>query len=92
MNTRNTLLKMMGKTRRNQMFGKRQNNKSLMWTLLGIGAGAAAYKMKRNRNVHLSRTVQNVMDTMQNGNLTRNMSSAMAEFSQELMPKQNGQK
>ncbi|WP_428909583.1 hypothetical protein [Niallia sp. Krafla_26] len=85
MNTLNTLFNMMGRNKRN-MFGKRRNNKTIMWTtLIGLGASAAAYGMRRNRNVDISRTVQNAMNTMRNGN----MNHAMAEFAQELMPKQN---
>lgn len=93
MNNRlNTLFKM---TRKRKLLGRRRNNRSMLVTsLIGLGAAGAAAYVKRNRNNHnnidLSRTVQNAMSSIQNANLGRNMASAMAELSNELMPK--GQK
>ncbi len=54
----------------------------LITSLIGIGAaGAAAYGIKRNRNnIDLSKTVQNAMDSIQNADIGKNMTSMMADF------------
>jgi hypothetical protein len=84
-NVINTLTKM-GK--RSNMLGRRRKNRAIVWTsLIGLGASAAAYGLKKNRrNIDLSRTIQNAMNSMQKANMGRNMASAFSEFSKELAP------
>ncbi|WP_338470642.1 hypothetical protein R4Z10_17920 [Niallia sp. XMNu-256] len=82
----NTLYKV---ARKQNLLGRRRRNRNMLMTsLIGLGAGAAVYGIRRNRNnVNLTRTVQNAMNSLQHANIGRNMSSAMAEFSKEFMPK-----
>jgi len=80
----------MGKKQGFNMFGKRRNNRAIVWTsLIGLGASAVAYGMKKNQNMNLSKTVQNAMNSIQSANVGRNIAPVLAEFSKELMPTNN---
>lgn len=64
------------------MFGRRRNNRGMIWaTLLGLGVSAAAYSFRKNGNLRWLNPVQNVMNNRQTQNITR---MALAEFSKEL--------
>lgn len=70
------------------LFGRRRNNRGMMWTsLLGLVVSAAAFGIGRNRNRNLLSPVQNFMNNirMRNASQMRNMSTLM-EFSKELEP------
>jgi hypothetical protein len=68
------------------MFGRKRNNRGMMWTsLLGLGVSAAAYGFGRNRNSRFLRPLQNVMNSILNRTSSR-VPNAMTEFSKELLP------
>jgi hypothetical protein len=71
-----------------KMFGRRRNNRGMMWaSLLGLGVSAAAYGLGRNRNSNMLRPVQNVMNSI--GTRTAGLmpnAAAKTEFSKELVP------
>ena len=51
------------------MFGRKRNNRGMLWTsLLGLGVSAAAYGLRRNQNRNMLRPVQNVMNNIRNTN------------------------
>lgn len=77
-----TLFKIAGRQNILGMFGRRRNNRGMIWaTLLGLGVSAAAYGFRRNGNRSWLNPVQNVMNNRQTQNITR---MALAEFSKEL--------
>ena len=51
------------------MFGRKRNNRGMLWaSLLGLGVSAAAYGLRRNQNRNMLRPVQNVMNNIRNTN------------------------
>jgi len=51
------------------MFGRKRNNRGMLWTsLFGLGVSAAAYGLRRNQNRNMLRPVQNVMNNIRNTN------------------------
>lgn len=77
-----TLFKIAGNRNILNMFGRRRNNRGMIWaTLLGLGVSAAAYGFRRNGDRKWLNPVQNVMNNRQTQNITR---MALAEFSKEL--------
>lgn len=77
-----TLFKIAGRQNILGMFGRRRNNRGMIWaTLLGLGVSAAAYSFRKNGNPRWLNPVQNVMNNRQTQNITR---MALAEFSKEL--------
>lgn len=91
-NVLNTLSQM-GKNKRSNILGRRRKSRTMMWTsLIGLGVSAAAYGLKKNqKNSNFSKSIQTAMNSMQNANVSRNMTSAFNEFSKELMPKNKNQ-
>lgn len=77
------------------MFGRRRNNRGVMWaSLLGIGASAAAFGLGRNRNNNgMGRAIQNAVKNSGLNNLQRVVpmpnKRAYAEFAQEMSPNQS---
>jgi hypothetical protein len=70
------------------MFGRRRNNRGIIWgPLLGLGISAAAYGLSRNRNKNMLRPLQNLMNnsrmekSVQKPNL-----AGLTEFAKELVP------
>lgn len=67
------------------MFGRRRNNRGILWaSLLGLGVSAAAYGIRRNSNRRWQDSVKNIMNNFR----TRNTSTLLplTEFSKELVP------
>ncbi len=73
------------------MFGRRRNNRGMIWTsLLGLGLSAAAYGLSRNRNRNMLSPVQNLMKNFQFRNIAQMPKMAnLTEFSKELVPNKN---
>src|SRR3954447_2819133 len=71
-----------------KMFGRKRNNRGMMWaSLLGLGVSAATYGLKRNQNRNMLRPVQNVMSNIRMrtaGNMPN--VAAITEFAKELVP------
>lgn len=76
------------------MFGKRRNNRGMIWaSLLGLGVSAAAYGLRRNRNTNILQPIQNVMKRFRTRTAGQMPNVAtLTEFSEELNPKQDEQK
>lgn len=76
------------------MFGKRRNNRGMIWaSLLGLGVSAAAYGLRKNRNMNIQQPIQNIMNRVRSSTAgpMPNM-AALTEFSEELIPNQDNQK
>lgn len=74
-----------------KMFGRKRNNRGMMWaSLLGLGVSAAAYGLGRNRNRNILRPVQNVMNNIRIRTASQMpKAAAITEFSKELVPDKN---
>ncbi|UOK58654.1 hypothetical protein [Metabacillus hrfriensis] len=74
-----------------KMFGRKRNNRGMMWvSLLGLGVSATAFGLGRNRNRNMLRPVQNVMNNIRTrtaGQMPN--ATAITEFSKELVPYKN---
>jgi hypothetical protein len=73
------------------MFGRRRNNRRMIWgSMLGLGVSAAAYGLGRNRNRNVTVPVQNLMKNFQsrNGSQMPRM-AALTEFAKEIAPNKN---
>ncbi|KAB2332135.1 hypothetical protein F7731_17775 [Cytobacillus depressus] len=70
------------------MFGRRRNNRGMMWaSLLGLGASAAAYGLGRNRKNNMQNPVQNLMNNFQFRSAGQMPKMAnLTEFAKELVP------
>jgi hypothetical protein len=72
-------------------FGRKRNNRGMMWaSLLGLGVSAAAYGIGKNRNSNMLRPVQNVLNSIRTrtaGQMPN--AAAITEFSKELVPDKN---
>jgi hypothetical protein len=71
-----------------KMFGRRRNNRGMMWaSMLGLGVSAAAYGLRRNRNRNMQDPVQNLMNNfrLRNDGQMPKMAN-LTEFSKELAP------
>jgi hypothetical protein len=74
------------------MFGRRRNNRGIIWaSLLGLGVSAAAYGLRRNGNGNRSVPIQNFMSNfrMQNDGQIPKMATSLTEFSKDLTPNKN---
>jgi hypothetical protein len=71
-----------------KMARKRRSNRGIMWaTLLGVGVGAAAYGVGKNRNKLNGETLQNMMSKIpQGGNFQAANLAGLAEFAKEIIP------
>jgi hypothetical protein len=76
------------------MFGRRGNNRGIMWvSMLGLGVSAAAYGLRRNRNRNMLSPVQNLMNKFRFRNTDQMPKMAnLTEFSNELVPNKNTNK
>jgi hypothetical protein len=74
-----------------KMFGRKRNNRGMMWaSLLGLGVSAAAFGIRSNRNRNMLRPVQNVMNNIQTRTAGQMPNAAgITEFSNELVPDKN---
>lgn len=74
-----------------KMFGRKRNNRGMMWaSLLGLGVSAAAFGIRSNRNRNMLRPVQNVMKNIQTRTAGQMPNAAgITEFSKELVPDKN---
>lgn len=72
-----------------KMFGRKRNNRGIVWaSLLGLGISTATYYgLKRNQNRYMLRTIQNVMNNIRM-RTTDNMPSVavVTELAKELVP------
>ncbi|MGE6261033.1 hypothetical protein ACQKCU_24685 [Heyndrickxia sporothermodurans] len=67
------------------MFGRKRNNKGMMWiSLLGFGISAAFYGFRRNKNM-LS-PIQNLINKSPLRKASQMPNAALMEFSKELIP------
>jgi Na+(H+)/acetate symporter ActP len=76
------------------MFGRRRNNRGMMWaSLLGLGVSAAAYGLGRNQNRNMMAPFQNLISNFRTRNSGQmpNM-AALTEFSKELAPNRESSK
>ncbi|MCQ6274892.1 hypothetical protein JMM81_07930 [Bacillus sp. V3B] len=74
-----------------KMFGRKRNNRGMMWaSLLGLGVSAVAYRLRRNQNRNMLRPVQNAVNSIRT-QTTGNMPNvaAVTEFAKELVPDKN---
>jgi hypothetical protein len=73
------------------MFGRRRNNRGIMWgSLLGLGLSVAAYGVGRNGNRNMGRPIQNLLNNFGKGKTTLTPNIAgLTEFSKELIPNNN---
>lgn len=81
---------MLNTVRKQNRFGRR-NNRGMMWaSLLGLGASAVAYGLRRNGNGNMMRPVQNVMNSIRTITARQMPNAAtLTEFSEELIPDKN---
>lgn len=90
-----TPLLKMGRTRSfYNMFGRRRNNRGIMWgSLLGMVLSVAVYGLGGNRNKNMMRPIQNFLNNFGRGKttLTPNIANiaGLTEFSKELIPNNN---
>ncbi len=73
------------------MFGRRRNNRGMIWaSILGLGISAATYGLSRNRKRNMLSPVQNLMKNFQFRNIAQmpNMAN-LTEFAKELVPNKN---
>lgn len=81
------LIKMVGRQNILPMFGRKRNNRGMIWaSILGLGVSAAAYGFTRNGNKKWKNPVQNSFQNFMNGTRTQNDPPHLAEFSKELEP------
>lgn len=72
------------------MFGKRRNNRGMIWgSLISLGVSAAAYGMRRNRNRNMFRPIRNFMNNLRIGTVQKPNTAGLTEFSKELIPNKN---
>ncbi|MBO1510161.1 hypothetical protein [Metabacillus bambusae] len=74
-----------------KMFGRKRNNRGMMWaSLLGLGVSAAVFGIRSNRNRNMLRPVQNVMNNIRTQTAGQMPNAAgITEFSKELVPDKN---
>lgn len=72
------------------VFGRRRNNRGMMWgSLLGLGVSAAAYGIRRSRNRNLMQPIQNLMNKTGMGNVQKPNMAGLTEFAKEIVPNKN---
>jgi hypothetical protein len=73
------------------MFGRRRNNRGIIWgSLLGLGLSLAVYGLGGNRNKNIMRPIQNFLNNFGMGKTTLTPNIAgLTEFSKELIPNNN---
>lgn len=77
-----------------KIFGRKRNNRGMVWaSLLGLGVSAAAYGLKRNQNRNMLRPVQNVMNNIRMRTTSNRPNvAAVTEFAKELVPNMKSNK
>lgn len=69
------------------IFGRRRNNRSMMWgSLIGLGVSVAAYGFRRNRNRNLIPPLQKLMNNTRMGNVQMPNMAGLTEFAKEMAP------
>lgn len=71
-----------------RMFGRRRNNRWMMWTsMLGLGVSAVSYGVRRNRNRNMMNPIQNLMNNFRfrNAGQTSKMAN-LTKFAKEFVP------
>ena len=73
------------------MFGRRRNNRGMIWgSLFGLGVSAAAYGLSRSRNRNMLAPVQNLMNNTRMGKNAQQLNMAgLTEFAKEIVPNKN---
>jgi hypothetical protein len=73
------------------MFGKKRKNRGMMWaSLLGLGVSAAAYGLRRNRNMNSMQQLQSIMNNFRmNKPAQMPKMAGLTEFSKEILPNKN---
>ncbi|WP_205439578.1 hypothetical protein [Peribacillus alkalitolerans] len=71
-----------------RMFGRKRNNRGMLWaTLIGLGVSAAAFGIGRNRQNNIADSAQSLMTDFKLPNLGKMPKmAALAEFAEELTP------
>ena len=79
-----TLFQIVGRQNILGIFGRRRDNRGIIWaSLLGLGLSAAAFGLRRNDKRRWMNPIQNIM----NNSPTRNATPiSLTEFSRELVP------
>lgn len=78
------LIKMVGRQNILTMFGRKRNNRGMIWaSILGLGVSAAAYGFSRNGNKKWKNPVQNSVQNFMNGTHAQNVTPHLTEFSEE---------
>lgn len=86
----NFLFRLAGKQNILNLFGRRRNNRGLLWaSLLGIGVSAAAIGFKRNGSIKLPDPVSKVMSNVKKPDISQFTQLALAEFAKEITPNKN---
>ncbi|AZV42607.1 hypothetical protein BAOM_1998 [Peribacillus asahii] len=68
-----------------KMFGRKRNNRGMMWTsLLGLGVSAVAYGLGKNRNRNMQNPVEHVTNRSRTQTANPMLKAALTEFSKEL--------
>jgi hypothetical protein len=77
-----------------KIFGRKRNNRGMVWaSLLGLGVSAATYGLKRNQNRNMLRPVQNVMNNIRMRTTSNRPNvAAVTEFAKELVPNMKSNK
>ncbi|MBS4189507.1 hypothetical protein KHA94_04675 [Bacillus sp. FJAT-49705] len=69
------------------IFGRRRNNRGMILaSLLGLGVGAAAFGLSRNRNKNMMNPLQNIMNNLQTPFNRQVPNAALTEFAKEITP------
>lgn len=73
------------------MFGRRRNNRGMMWaSLLGLGVGAVAYGLRRNQNINKMQPFQNLMSNFRFRKSAQMPNiGGLTELSKEIIPNKN---
>lgn len=86
----NLLLNIGGRKSILNMFGRRRNNRGIMWSsLIGLGISAAAYGLTRSHNTNMLKPIKNMMNNMDMGKTTQQSMAGVMEFAKELTTNKN---
>lgn len=84
------LFNMSGRQNVLKMFGRRKNNRGMIWaSLLGLGVSAAVYGLRKTQIRNVPNPLQNLMGNLRFDNLQMPKTANLMEFSEELLPNEN---